>query len=286
MTSPGQEVTLSHLAPAATSWLHLPVLICVLGSGSRGNVTLFESEGSRLLIDTGLPLKQILERGKRALGRTIDSVDGIVLTHAHGDHTGHLRPVARHFGCPIYLSGETKESLGEQVDEFEHHLYARPGNVQIGAFSLRLIPVPHDRSNVAVVVQTKNDSAALATDLGMIPAAVAEALRSVNTLLLEFNHDRRMLQTAPYPPRIIERIAGDRGHLSNAAAAAFVETLPEVQRLVCMHLSTKANTPAKVHERARAALRTKATLFIADQDEPLLLPNTAVKPAVQLSFGL
>jgi glyoxylase-like metal-dependent hydrolase (beta-lactamase superfamily II) len=76
----------------------------VLASGSSGNASLLEWDGFGLLIDCGLPPRE-LGRRLAAVGRGWEHVSAVLLTHTHGDHwnrftLGHLarlrRPLVAH----------------------------------------------------------------------------------------------------------------------------------------------------------------------------------------------
>ncbi|NIP94620.1 MAG: MBL fold metallo-hydrolase, partial [Akkermansiaceae bacterium] len=60
--------------------------LAVLGSGSSGNATVLESQGTCLLVDAGLSARQLCQR-LESVGVAPDSLDGILLSHEHSDHT-------------------------------------------------------------------------------------------------------------------------------------------------------------------------------------------------------
>jgi phosphoribosyl 1,2-cyclic phosphodiesterase len=83
-----------------------------------------------------------------------------------------------------------------------------------------------------------------------------ERLRQVHTLVIETNHDERLLQSDPHRPwPVKQRIMSRHGHLSNAAAAGVIEQLlpGKIERVVLGHLSRDCNTPAL----ATAAVRSQ-----------------------------
>jgi len=63
--------------------------VTVLGSGSAGNCALVETPQTRLLIDAGLSARALKER-LALCGVNPLEIDGILLTHEHGDHVGAL----------------------------------------------------------------------------------------------------------------------------------------------------------------------------------------------------
>jgi hypothetical protein len=73
---------------------------------------------------------------------------------------------------------------------------------------------------------------------------MSAALRRCDALVLEFNHDRRMLADGPYPPALKRRVGGDWGHLSNTQALELLQAIDRqrLQSLVIAHTSEKNNS--------------------------------------------
>jgi hypothetical protein len=84
-----------------------------------------------------------------------------------------------------------------------------------------------------------------------------ERLREVHTLVIETNHDEKLLQNDPHRPwPVKQRIMSRHGHLSNAAAASVLEQLlpGKIERVVLGHLSRDCNTPELAASAVRAQL--------------------------------
>lgn len=81
--------------------------IQILASSSKGNLYRISSGGSPLLLEAGLPAKEIL----RKLDFRLSQVLGCIVTHEHGDHA---RGVAGLLGSGIdcYVSAGTAKALG------------------------------------------------------------------------------------------------------------------------------------------------------------------------------
>ena len=60
--------------------------ITVLGSGSTGNAVLIVAGNTRVLVDAGLSAKEIVRR-LSLVGEDAQRLDGILVTHEHGDHS-------------------------------------------------------------------------------------------------------------------------------------------------------------------------------------------------------
>ena len=84
-----------------------------LGAASTvtGSKHLLESDGKRILVDCGLfqGVKNLRELNWAPLAVDPESIDAVVITHAHLDHTGYLpRLVRTGFGGRIFSTGATR----------------------------------------------------------------------------------------------------------------------------------------------------------------------------------
>ena len=154
------------------------------------------------------------------------------------------------------------------------------------------IALPHDAAEpVAYRFEERTPQgsvhAAIVTDLGHVPPPLVRALAGLDLLVIEFNHDLRMLLEGPYPWPLKQRIRGGRGHLSNDQAAELLLALchPGLKQVVLAHLSEHNNTPKRARAAAEDALargRSGAMLRIGSVKHPLpplfVEPGPAVKP--------
>jgi len=115
------------------------------------------------------------------------------------------------------------------------------------------------------------------TDLGHATKLVIERVRAANVLLLETNHDLRLLQADTKRPwSVKQRVMSRVGHLSNEAAAEFLERNYDGQAayVILAHLSESNNLPALARVSAERALCDRMSLLankllLAEQDQPL-----------------
>src|ERR1041385_3262853 len=80
--------------------------ISVLGSGSTGNAVLLVANGTRVLVDAGMSAREIARR-MAILGEDPAALDGVLVTHEHGDHCGGLRVLIKDLDCPVFISSKT-----------------------------------------------------------------------------------------------------------------------------------------------------------------------------------
>ena len=246
-----------------------------LGSGSKGNAILLESDGTRVLIDAGYS-PRTLARRLASVGIPPESISAVIVTHEHSDHMRGLSSAQGRWKWQVFGSAGTIAAIADLAELDERRCMALPPGTPftIGAMQVELVRVPHDASAPTAVVATATRSGfrtGIAHDLGAVPDALRTAFAHLDLLLLESNHDEDMLRTGPYPAFLQARIAGGSGHLSNAKSAAFSRELagPQLRQLVLLHLSEVNNTPRRAVSAAEAAIRgarAKCPVSAAPQD--------------------
>ena len=136
---------------------------------------------------------------------------------------------------------------------------------EIGDIAISPFTIPHDAADpVGFVFRAEGVRLGLATDLGYIPPNVKAQLKSLDLLLIESNHDLEMLRDGPYPWSVKQRVLSRVGHLSNDAAAEFLENEYDGQAayVILGHLSESNNLPELARVAAERALQSHASLLL------------------------
>ena len=262
-------VSLSAFNSALCPCMIRAMRFAVLGSGSGGNAAVIEAGGVRLLVDAGLSARQIVRRLK-LMGIAPESLDGILLTHEHGDHVRGLRVLMKSMAVPVYATPMTREVVREQVDGAAWKIFESGAAFALGGLAIRSFAVPHDAVEpVGFVFRCEERSVGLVSDSGHVTSRVIEALRGVDSLFVEANYDDALLEADSRRPwSTKQRIASRHGHLSNAQTAELVAELAAaggLRRVVLGHLSRDCNAP----EVALAAVKSLVPeVACACQDEP------------------
>jgi len=233
--------------------------VCVLASGSSGNAIYVASEKTRLLVDAGLSAKQIALRLEE-IGVPVESLNGICVSHEHGDHINGLRVLQKRHGVDIYANAGTFQGIQRQVksDEIKVKIFQTGSAFHIGNISIEPFSVPHDAYEpVGFRLQTQSCAVGIVTDLGMTTTLVREKLKGCNALVIEANHDEDLLQEAARPWSLKQRIRSRQGHLSNIdAAQLIVESASEnLEHVFLFHLSSDCNTPEIALQTISSQLR-------------------------------
>jgi phosphoribosyl 1,2-cyclic phosphodiesterase len=232
----------------------------MLGSGSAGNSALVATDHCKILVDGGLSARQLALRLEQC-GVTPEQLDGVLLTHEHGDHVCGLEVLCRKFDVPIYCNALTAEAVRSD-SAFERHrnwrIFATGAEFSICDIAVQTFPVPHDAVDpLGFVFHAGAGSLGFITDLGYVTKMIVERLRQVRTLVIETNHDEKLLQNDAHRPwPVKQRIQSRHGHLSNAAAATVIEELlpAKIERVVLGHLSRDCNRPELALQTVRSSL--------------------------------
>jgi phosphoribosyl 1,2-cyclic phosphodiesterase len=232
----------------------------MLGSGSAGNSALVATDHCKLLVDGGLSARQLALRLEHC-GVTPEQLDGVLLTHEHCDHVCGLEILCRKFDVPIYCNALTAETIrcDSSFDRFRNwRIFQTGAEFSICDITVQTFPVPHDAVDpLGFVFHAGSGSLGFITDLGYVTKLIVERLRQAQTLVIETNHDEKLLQNDTHRPwPVKQRIQSRHGHLSNTAAASVIEALlpGKIERVVLGHLSRDCNTPELALETVRGSL--------------------------------
>jgi phosphoribosyl 1,2-cyclic phosphodiesterase len=258
--------------------------VTILGSGSSGNCTLLETDRTRLLVDAGFGKKETLRRLAEA-GRSVEHLDGIVISHEHADHIGSLAQVLGQWRATVYLNEATHTEVMRILPETSHKRLDRIEHIRagqrfvVGDIEVSPFAIPHDAVDpLGFTFRANGLKVAVVTDLGYLPELVKVHLRDSDCLVLESNHDLEMLKVGPYPWHIKQRVMSRTGHLSNHTVSEFfadVEAFDGRARFVVLaHLSENNNNPDVARISAEEALGRRTASFageliVASQTTPL-----------------
>jgi len=231
-----------------------------LGSGSTGNATLVEATSggrtTRLMVDCGFGVRQLDARLAGA-GLKITDLNAIFITHEHGDHIGCVHTVSVRHRIPVWMSEGTWLATGARDFDGQLQFARDSAGIDVGDLRIEPFTVPHDaREPLQLTCGDGARRLGILTDLGHATPYVLERLAGLHALLLESNHDSELLTNSAYPAFLKQRVGGQYGHLSNAAAAAIAsEVLHDgLRHVVAAHLSEQNNRPELVQLSLAAAL--------------------------------
>lgn len=244
-----------------------------IASGSSGNCIYVGDDNTHLLIDTGISRKRI-EEGLNSIGLTIPDLSGILVTHEHSDHISGLGVILRKNSIPVYGTNETMEeaSKTKYLDKVDFSLMngVNPDvEFTIGTLKIRPFSILHDAVNPCgyrISNESGEKSVAVATDMGCYNDYIVDNLKDLDAILLEANHDVKMLQVGSYPYYLKQRILGNRGHLCNEVSGRLLDSIlsDKLKKIFLGHLSKENNYPELAYESVRAEINLSDSPFKAD----------------------
>jgi phosphoribosyl 1,2-cyclic phosphodiesterase len=232
--------------------------LCSIASGSSGNCIYVGSDTTHLLVDVGISGIRT-KTGLHQLGVDLTDIDGIFVTHEHADHISGLGVIARKYGIPIYATEGTMEAITRQascgkIDSSLFHPIQEDQKLQIKDLTVFPMKISHDAAQpVAYRFRYGKTKVAVCTDLGVYTDYTVDCLTGMDAILLEANHDVKMLQVGPYPYALKQRILGAKGHLSNENSGRLLGRILHdgLQTILLGHLSKENNLPELAYEAVR-----------------------------------
>ena len=232
-----------------------------IAGGSSGNCIYVGTDNTSLLVDVGISKKKITE-GLNSIDVDFRDIDGLLITHEHIDHVRSLGVIARSYGIPIYATKATCQAIEDisSLGDYDKGLfrYIEPdSDFLIGDITVDAHSVWHDAADpVCYSMMSEGKKISIATDLGDYDDYIVNAIKDSDALLIEANHDVRMLQVGPYPYSLKQRILGKRGHLSNERGGKLLLDVlnNHLKGVFLGHLSKDNNYPELAYETVKSEL--------------------------------
>ena len=218
----------------------------VLASSSAGNAYTLSDGKTTILLDAGIPFKKIQQR----IGFGLSSIDGVLLTHHHSDHSLAVADLTTKYGINAYMSKETATELklgGYRVKTVAHLKQFEIGTLLVVPFDL-----PHlnaDGSNCPnfgyLIYSTVTKERLLyATDCMYIP----HRFPPCEYYMVECNHSEDIENDHRIPAVELRRL---KSHMSLNTAIDFLKAqdLSKCKAIYYIHLSNTACNEQEIRER-------------------------------------
>ena len=239
-----------------------------LGSGSKGNSTVVESDTACVMVDCGFGLRNACTRLER-IGKSPEDLTAIIVTHEHSDHWKGIGALSAKYNIPVYLSAGSLKAKEIQSGEALFNCIDSHKDFYVGDICIKPVPVPHDaREPIQYILSNGKVQLGILTDLGHFTPHVVSSYSKCDALLLECNYDEDMLLDGPYPRFLKDRVSGMFGHLSNRQAADLLLALDlsRLKTLVIGHISAKNNDVSLIKAAIEPLCGEDIVLSFADQE--------------------
>lgn len=180
-----------------------------LSSSSRGNIHILENNDTTILLDCGIKFQRLISN------LNCIEIDGVLITHEHGDHIGGCNSLAQNKNTCFYGTIETLEKVN--VPDFMKIPITPFKTFKIGSFSIVPFEIQHDAVHpVNYLIKDNYTGAQLLyiTDTGYIENLI---FKDIDYILIECNFDERWFQKEELTKTEeikSKRLLSNHGHLS------------------------------------------------------------------------
>ena len=206
--------------------------LTVIGSGSSGNCYRVQDGDHTLLLEAGLPFKQMRE----ALGFHLSQLSGCLVSHSHGDHAKGVKDLLK-AGVDCYLHTDTAQEVG--VSGHRVHRLDPLQTVRVGPFAILPFPLNHDVPNYGYLIARAAHKLVYITDTFYC----RYRFNGVTIFAIECNYASDILRTN-IQQNVLHASLGQRirqTHMSLETVKGFLRAndLSQVEAIWLLHLSDK-----------------------------------------------
>ena len=201
-----------------------------IASGSSGNLYLVQDGARSLAIECGLRFAEI----QKALKHQVTALDGVLVSHEHGDHSRSLKDMLR-MGVDVYAPGETFEAYGVLEHHNAHELKPLHGFPINGLNGWRVLPfdLAHDVPAMGFLIERGGDKLLYVTDTAYVPYRFT----GLTIIAIEANYSEAILRESDENAARKKRAL--RYHMSIERVLGFLAAndLSTVKEIHLLHLS-------------------------------------------------
>lgn len=217
--------------------------LLIAASGSKQNSAIVINDTDAIVIDCGTPFK-LLQNTLLSVGLCEKNICAVFVTHSHSDHIKGLKTLKNKISAPFYSAVKIEGCT--QIT----------APVCVKNMTVSFFECCHDVECVGYKISNGEKAVAIATDTGIVTDSMISEFTGCSTIMLECNHDVKMLRTGPYPPALKLRIASNEGHLCNDECAKVITYLASLgtKNAVLAHISETNNTQLLARSTVREQL--------------------------------
>lgn len=247
---------------------------CVIGSGSRGNMTYIETKQNKILLDAGISYRDASKRVEE-LDIDITKVNKIFITHEHYDHVGFIDTMAKKTNAKIYMLRDVYYGMPdrkkEKIRDLDINFIEAEARYIFDDLEVLTLRLSHDSKGIlGYIFSSENKRLIYVTDTGIFPSKYEEILKTSDALIIEANHNVEMLLESSRPQDLKQRILSVYGHLSNDITCELIKRVFVKQKYIILaHVSEECNSDEALYNDIISYFPDiKERIFIAYQKVP------------------
>lgn len=232
------------------------MILKVINSGSKGNGYTLISDGEILLIECGVPVKEVMKSIDYQTGKVV----GCITSHVHKDHCGFIKQYMN-YGIKIYTSDEVHADIetiiGEktvQIDRMKRH--------SIGNFSVIPFQVPHNGTECDgfIIEHEEIGKLLFITDAEYCPYNFSKY--GINHALIECNYSEEYMGTD-----IENRSHVLLGHMELQTCKRLIESINTVslRSISLLHLSAQNGNPVRFRHEIEDIVEADVDVWVAEK---------------------
>jgi len=227
--------------------------IQVLASGSRGNCYWVTDGRTPLLLECGIPYKEI----QKALNFRVSEIAGCLVSHEHQDHCKAVKDIMK-AGIDCYMSQGTAEALG--MSGHRVNIVKAKQQFRLGTWAVLPFDTQHDVAEPLgfLLASQAGDKMLYATDTYYI----RYKFHGLTHIMVECNYSldilKRNMEAGAVPRGLKNRILKSHFSLENVKKFLLANDLSKVEAIFLLHLSD-GNSDAERFKREVMELTGKPT---------------------------
>jgi len=234
--------------------------IKILASGSTGNAYLISDPSTKILIECGIPIRQI----NKGIDFDLASIDGCLISHSHKDHCKAYKDILR-YSIDCYASKQTWEQLGGIYHHRQKEV-APMKKFEIGSMMVIPFELNHDVDGCLgfiLISKETGKKAAYITDSFYTKYKIA----GLNYLLIECNNDPEIIQKniedGILPASMGNRLMQSHFSINDVLDFLKVNDLSRMEAIYLIHVS-ETNADAQDFKR-KVMAATGVPIYLASE---------------------
>lgn len=233
------------------------MLVKTTATGSKGNNYALISGEEILLLECGVPAKEML----KTIDYQTSKVVGCLLSHEHGDHAKYIKQYMQ-YGVKVYGSDEVQSNIeliyGEKIEGIK-----RMNRKKLGSFSVIPFRVPHGETDCdGWLIDSPEGKLLFITDAEYCPYDFSKMHISYG--LIECNYAEDYIRIEDSDPKYNHVLTG---HMELETCKRLIQKINSVslRSIGLIHLSAGNGNPQRFRDEIRSQVDADVDIWVAEK---------------------